>query len=125
MCHSAHRSRTYDCGRQRWCRHAFSGDYKPGTTTTNYLAVVGRNTVWRPGQPINSKDVKDGLSSTILIVENRGMNINWMEPRDLTLEQALNAIKPEKGIGIGSHHRDEIHYVTVGGEVRSPLPPSR
>jgi hypothetical protein len=42
-----------------------------------------------------------------------------MEPRDLTLEQALGAIQPKKGVGIGSQHCDGIHYVTVSGEVRT------
>jgi hypothetical protein len=42
-----------------------------------------------------------------------------MEPRDLTLEQALDAIQPKSGIGVGSNHRDGIHYLTVGGKVKT------
>jgi hypothetical protein len=42
-----------------------------------------------------------------------------MEPRDLTLEQALDTIEPKMGIGIGSRHRDGIHYLTVAGAVRT------
>jgi len=49
-------------------------------------------------------------------------DIRWVEPRDLTLEQALDAIQPKQGIGIGSRHRDGIHYVTVGGDVRTLEP---
>ena len=35
------------------------------------------------------------------------------------LEAALIEIQPRTGIGIGSDHPDGIHYLTVGGEVRT------
>jgi hypothetical protein len=54
-----------------------------GSTTTNYLAVVGPETVWNPTKPVTDADVLDGLGNTILIVENNGSGIHWMEPRDL------------------------------------------
>lgn len=57
----------------------------PGNTTTNYLAVVGDETVWHGSKKISSTGVSDGLSTTILIVENRGAGVHWMEPRDLSL----------------------------------------
>lgn len=85
---------------------------------TDYVAVVGPNTMW-PGRE-SAKRAGDGSDDDkILVIEVINSDILWMEPRDLTLEQALDAIQPEKGIGIGSHHRDGIHYVTVGGEVRT------
>src|SRR4249920_3403614 len=66
--------------------YALHGDYEPGLTITNYLAIVGPNTVWRPTKPVTSKDVTDDSSNTILIVENRGMNVHWMEPCDLDFD---------------------------------------
>jgi len=92
-------------------------------TITNYVAVVGANTMWPGREP--AKQAADGSDrDKILVIEVINSDILWMEPRDLTLEQALDAIQPKKGIiGIGSHHRDGVHYVTVGGEVRT-LDPS-
>ena len=52
----------------------------------------------------------------ILVIEVVNSDILWMEPRDLTLEQALDSFRTKQGIG--SRHRDGIHYVTVGGDVR-------
>jgi hypothetical protein len=84
----------------------------------DYVAVVGPNTMWSGCKPV--KPAADGSDKDkILVIEIMNSDILWMEPRDLTLEQALNAIQPKKGVGIGSHHRDGIHYVTVGGEVRT------
>lgn len=53
------------------------------------------------------------------MIEVVNADILWMEPRDLTVEQALDTIQPESGVGIGSQHRDGIHYLTVGGAVRT------
>lgn len=56
---------------------AFShGRKTPGIT--NYLAVVGPETAW-PGARIR----EDMPADTVMIVENLGANIPWMEPRDL------------------------------------------
>jgi uncharacterized protein DUF1559 len=63
---------------------AFDGDYEPGLTITNFLAVVGPETVWPGAATVKAKDVSDGASSTILIVENAGAGIPWMAPRDLS-----------------------------------------
>lgn len=52
-------------------------------TTTNYLAVVGAETMW-PGKVSRTRgEIKDDPGQTILIVENNGLDVHWMEPRDL------------------------------------------
>jgi hypothetical protein len=85
---------------------------------TNYVAVVGTNTMWSGCEPV--KKAADGSDNDkILVIEIINSDILWMEPRDLTLEQALDNIQPKKGVGIGSYHKDGIHYVTVGGVVRT------
>jgi hypothetical protein len=85
---------------------------------TDYVAVVGPNTMW-PGCTAAKPAVDGSDNDKILVIEVIHSDILWMEPRDLTLEQALDAIQPQTGMGIGSHHRDGIHYVTVGGAVRT------
>jgi hypothetical protein len=98
------------------CQCPSAGNQQPAIT--NYVAVVGPNTMW-PGREA-AKQAADGSDrEKILVIEVINSNILWMEPRDLTLEQALDAIQPKTGIGIGSHHRDGIHYVTVAGAVRT------
>lgn len=59
---------------------------EPGQTTTNYLAVVGKSTMWPGAEPRKHDDIKDSTSATILIAENRGLIIPWLAPRDLELD---------------------------------------
>ena len=59
------------------------------TPMTSYVAVTGPGTMWPGRQSTKFEDVTDGLSSTIVLVEIADSGIHWMEPRDITLEEAL------------------------------------
>lgn len=83
---------------------AFHDTYKPGATTTNYLAVVGDETVWPETGRMQSGAVTDGLDRTILIVENQGAGVHWMEPRDLRL--AGMDLRPNSPAGVSSPYDD-------------------
>jgi hypothetical protein len=89
-----------------------------GPAITSYVAVVGPNTMW-PGREAARQAADHSDWDKILVIEVVNSDILWMEPRDLTLEQALDAVQPKTGIGIGSRHSDGIHYVTVGGATRT------
>jgi hypothetical protein len=78
--------------------YAFHGPDRPGNTTTNYLAVVGRETVWHASQPVTSADVPDGLGATILVVENNGAEVHWMAPRDLSLADLDLRMNSPRGV---------------------------
>ncbi len=58
-------------------------------TATNYLAVVGPSSAW-PG-PIGKKlsEFGDPTSETILVVEAGSHDIQWTDPRDFSLEEAI------------------------------------
>ena len=58
-------------------------DTKLPAISTNYLAVVGKETIWPGAEGRKRDDITDGSSNTILIVENNGLGVHWMEPRDL------------------------------------------
>ena len=51
---------------------------------TNYLAVVGQETLWPGSESLAFLDILDGSSNTIAIVESHQTGIKWTEPRDLT-----------------------------------------
>jgi hypothetical protein len=96
-------------------QYALHGDWEPGLTTTNYVAVVGQQTVWQPGKKIGQVDVKDGSSETILIAENRGLGAHWMEPRDLDFDTMDWTINSPNGI---SSKYDRPAVVLLDGSVR-------
>ena len=60
---------------------------------TAFVAVVGPDTLIRPGTPIRRRDVTDGLSNTAFLLELRQSNIGWAEPRDVSMEEAIKLIQ--------------------------------
>jgi hypothetical protein len=95
---------------------ALHGDYKPGLTATNYLVIVGSKTAWQRDKRISLNDIKDGPSNTLAIVENRGLNIQWMEPRDLDFETMDWTIDSPRGISSKYHRPGAVFF---DGSVRS------
>ena len=58
-------------------------------TLTPYKAVVGPGTAFQSGRKISSSDCKDGLSGTILLVEDHSDPVNVFEPRDISVPDAV------------------------------------
>ena len=80
--------------RMPWMYAFHSIDRDAINTTSNYLAVVGDNTVWCSRASVKQDDVTDSMETSILFVENQGANVHWMEPRDLdfaTMDMRINS----------------------------------
>lgn len=60
-----------------------SDRFDPPGNATNYFAVVGQRTLWPADQPLGIRDIHDGTSNTLAIVENSRIDISWLEPKDL------------------------------------------
>ncbi len=73
-------------------------DTKLPTTTTNYLAVVGTNTMWPGTKGRKREEIKDDTSQTILIAENNGLDVHWMEPRDLSFDTMDFRVDTSEGV---------------------------
>ncbi len=80
----------------------------------NYLAVVGSETVWPGAKASKLSSIRDGPHNTIMLVEVANSDINWMEPRDLSFEEALRGINPRSGMGISSRHISGEGYFQHG-----------
>ena len=73
-------------------------DTNRSRTTTNYLAVVGPETMW-PGKVGRKRgEIKDDPGQTILIAENNGLDVHWMEPRDLAFDTMPFGIDDPNGV---------------------------
>jgi hypothetical protein len=110
--------------------YRFHNRSEPGQVTTNYLAVVGPNTLWPGAEGRKLADVTDGLPDTVLIAENRGLGVCWMDPRDLhfdTLPLELNHplgvsswyTTPAVVMADGSVH--SLPLTLTGAELRAKL----
>ena len=85
---------------------------------TCYVAVVGPETMWPGARATTIGDVRDGTSQTIALVEVVHSGIHWMEPRDLTIEQALAGINPnDRGAHISSNHPGGAHVICGNANV--------
>lgn len=87
-------------------------------TSTSYVAVVGPETIWPGAESTRIRQIVDGTSRTIMIVENTDPTINWMEPRDLMLDEAAQGINPESHGGIFSAHPGGVNVVLADGSVQ-------
>lgn len=74
------------------------------SANTDYVAVVGPETIWQPDKCTTFADIKDGSSRTIAVIEASSAGINWMEPRDLSFAALDRGINPKQGPGISSMH---------------------
>jgi hypothetical protein len=87
-------------------------------TTTNYFAVVGPHAPW--GNRIDDVRRNDASHpAEIMLIELTGLNTPWMEPRDLTLDQVLDILRPDNGDAADGGPTDDIMYITIHGEVRT------
>jgi prepilin-type processing-associated H-X9-DG protein len=88
-------------------------DTRKSPGTTSFLAVVGPGTVW--SEPPDRESRSPDREKRILLVEVARSGINWMEPKDLTLDEALRGINPPGGKGISSVHRGGANVVYTDG----------
>ncbi len=58
-------------------------------TNTNYFLVTGPGTMFEDGRAPRLRDIRDGTSNTLLLVEVEGMNTHWAEPRDITYDELV------------------------------------
>ncbi len=91
---------------------------KRGEFLTDYVAVTGPNTVWPVDQRVGLRDVPDGTSNTLMVVESANCGISWLEPLDLDVDTIPMKINPKTERGISSVHPGGVLGVLVDGSVQ-------
>jgi prepilin-type processing-associated H-X9-DG protein len=91
----------------------------PGTTAnsaeTSYVRIVGKDTIGgTPNEAVKLSDITDGTSHTILVVEVSGLNINWEEARDVTVDEFMAMVAK----GQVSRHAGGFQAAMADGSVR-------
>ena len=88
-------------------------------TRTNYLAVVGAHAAWHGDRGVTDTEIGDASAhfNTIMVVETNDSQVDWMEPRDMSFEDAARGVNASGKAGISSHHPDGANCVTTDGHV--------
>lgn len=61
----------------------------PGEGATSYQAVSDENTMLSGPNYIRLHDVTDGISNTVMVVENTGAMVPWLSPEDTSIDDLL------------------------------------
>jgi type II secretory pathway pseudopilin PulG len=80
------------------------------TAQTDYLFVTGAGTVFEAGKATKIREITDGTSNTLLVVEGRNSGINWAEPRDFDISKPTT-------LPLGNHPGTNI-VLMADGSVR-------
>lgn len=95
-----------------------------GRWHTAYAFPTGPGTLFPAEGPLSIRQITDGTSSTLLLVEACGRKIVWTEPRDVDvteLELRINAPGNESGTSnglISSYHAQAAHVALADGSIR-------
>lgn len=98
---------TYDCPGQTF-----------PATQTPYKLVTGKGTVFEGDKPMQLANIET-TANTIAIIEDTANPVNWMEPKDLTVEEAVklfdvaNATEPHY-IDESKFYRRRYYHRNVG-----------
>ncbi|WDQ18302.1 DUF1559 family PulG-like putative transporter [Rhodopirellula sp. P2] len=95
-------------------RHPESSGWGTGTV---YHLVTGSGTLFPSTGPLGPRQVTDGATKTILLVEGQmqSMTQSWMEPYDLDVASIGGAINPPSGKGLGGATEGGVCVATVEG----------
>jgi prepilin-type processing-associated H-X9-DG protein len=82
---------------------------RPGET--HYFAVVGPETAWPNNRVRTVPELTDGLSRSIMVIEAAGLGVNWLQPQDLSVEQAVELLTTKQHSGHAA--ADEGFFTTT------------
>ena len=87
-------------------------------TETNYVMIVGKDTLGgTPNEAVKIRDIIDGTSNTIMVVEVSGLGINWEEPRNVSVDEFLDLVAKSAARGRTGSHPGGFNALTADGLV--------
>ncbi|MFT7630880.1 MAG: hypothetical protein ACI87E_001889, partial [Mariniblastus sp.] len=87
----------------------YSSDLLPHQTT--YKLITGPGTAFSGDKRLTFEDIKEGSPCALIMIEDFSNPINWLEPKDLTVEEAIKAITQSPHI----HQRETYFTISTYG----------
>jgi prepilin-type processing-associated H-X9-DG protein len=99
--------------------YACPSDPVVGPYETSYVMIAGKGTVGgEPNEVVTFAEITDGTSNTIMAIEVAGSGISWMEPRDMTVDEAIAYITNPSATGQQHVHPGGVNVAMADGSVR-------
>lgn len=92
----------YYCPTERY--FAPANRQPPSSGVTNYVMIVGAETVAPPKEGLSLEEITDGTAYTVIVAEIANSDILWTEPRDLNFDEMSFRINDKSKPSISSHH---------------------
>lgn len=86
---------------------------------TSYCLVTGEGTAFLGDHKSTFEDFKDGVSRTAILVEVNRNDIHWMEPKDLSVEQAIQMFAQTAKNQTPSNHPGIINVVKADASLET------
>jgi hypothetical protein len=84
---------------------------------TSYVLVTGPQALFDGTKRPTFDDIKDGVASTIMLIETRDLDIHWAEPRDVTFDEVLAGFNQGERSGPGSYHPGGMNVLLSDGSM--------
>ena len=105
----------YRCPSYRYDREHHHDGTEDDEQLTQYVALVGAETVFSPGEAIRLADITDGTEDTLVVVEIHAECVHWMSPRDVGPEKFIELL--DSGHAKDKHHPGGLQAATADGAV--------
>jgi len=87
-----------------------SHPHKAPDVYTHYLAVNGKNAAWSRTRQRKLKDFEGGTANVILVTESAPCKVHWMEPADISPEEAVKLFTSADSQDASEHCYEDFFY---------------
>ncbi len=91
---------------------------RDGTFDTFYMVITGPGTMFEEGKDFAMRDILDGTSNTIMVVEVKNSGVHWIEPSDLDIRTMIMQVNAEDSNSISSPWKNGAQVVMADGTVK-------
>jgi hypothetical protein len=79
--------------------------------TTSYLAVTGNDAAWPGRKSSRLDDFAEEGRNTIMLIECADSKVNWLEPRDISIEEIKTGFNQDRERGIKCLHNSDSVWI--------------